>query len=146
MTDPRTQDYEEAAMRRGWLFRAIGAEAGEPDWSRATMSRGRRLYFATAKEACEHDRIPVEFGMADDEVQSVIAPSIAKAFIRCYRDNRMYQANIEWSDGSVTQGTIQPKNSKAYLMRLHDFKLGPHLEALFARAEREGVTIGKELW
>lgn len=71
--------------------------------------------------------------------------TITKAFIRYYRDNGQYQASVHWSDGSTTSGMVKRKPS-CFLMRPSSFVLGSHLEALFARAQREGLTIGKEIW
>ena len=56
--------------------------------------------------------------------------NIIKVYTREYRDNGQIKAYVEWADGSRTEG--EPE--------------GAHMQALFARAEREGLEITKEVW
>lgn len=57
-------------------------------------------------------------------------PNITKIYVRKYRDNGQTKAYVEWSNGGRTEGS--PKNT--------------HVVALFARAEREGLTVTREIW
>ena len=58
------------------------------------------------------------------------APRIIKAYIRDYSDNGQTTAYIEWSDGSRTEGSVN----------------SAHIQALFRRADREGITVNRETW
>jgi hypothetical protein len=64
---------------------------------------------------------------------------ITKAYTRRYRDNGELKSYVEWSDGSRTEG-----DAKMY----HGIPLpcGVHMGALFDRALRDGLTIGRETW
>lgn len=64
---------------------------------------------------------------------------IVKAYTRHYRDNDARTAIVEWSDGSHTEGA-------AYLYHGLMLPRGEHMGALFDRAIRDGLTIGKEVW
>lgn len=65
--------------------------------------------------------------------------TITKAYTRHYRDNDALRACVEWSDGSRTIGAAE---------RYHGILIpsGAHMGALFDRALRDGLTIGKEVW
>jgi len=65
--------------------------------------------------------------------------TIVKAYTRHYRDNNSRKAYVEWSDGSRTEG-----NAELY----HGIMVpvGTHMGALFDRALRDGIAIGKEVW
>lgn len=65
--------------------------------------------------------------------------TITKAYTRHYRDNGQNVACVEWSNGSTTIGAAK---------RYHGIliPLGEHMGALFDRALRDGLTIGKEVW
>lgn len=55
---------------------------------------------------------------------------ITAAYVRHYRDNGQTTAYVEWADGSRTEGCLS----------------GMHMQALFERARREGLTIGRQVW
>ncbi len=55
---------------------------------------------------------------------------IDDAYIRHYSDNGQTTAYVEWSDGSRTEGNPD----------------GVHMQELFRRAKRDGITIRKETW
>jgi len=59
---------------------------------------------------------------------------INKAYIRRYCDNGQVAACVEWTDGRGKHGRTEgkPKN--------------PHMAALLARAEREGVPVELQTW
>lgn len=73
-------------------------------------------------------------------------PSIVKAFIRRYRDNGLIKAYVEWSDGSRTESHPLKHKNSCFLLRPSSLELGTHMEALFARARRDGLTVGVERW
>jgi hypothetical protein len=56
---------------------------------------------------------------------------ITAAYVRTYSDSGQTVAYVEWSDGSRTEG--EPDN--------------PHMQALLARAKRDGVNVKLgEVW
>lgn len=59
---------------------------------------------------------------------------ITKAYIRHYTDNGQTTAYVEWRDAKGKAGRTEgkPRNT--------------HMQALFARARREGVPVRKETW
>jgi len=59
---------------------------------------------------------------------------ITKAYIRSYSDNGQVVGYVEWVDRYGKEGRTEgdPNN--------------PHIKALFARAEREGVTVERQRW
>ncbi len=62
--------------------------------------------------------------------------TIRRAFTRFYSDNRQLNAYVEWSDGSRTEGgAVAPKRPS-----------GLHMNQLFDRAKRDGVSITHEVW
>lgn len=65
---------------------------------------------------------------------------ITAAYIRHYHDNGQTTAYVEWIDGrgklGCTEGRICSRTGDK-----PNQPAGPHMQALFARAEREGVTI-----
>lgn len=65
--------------------------------------------------------------------------AITKAYTRHYRDNKQSTAYVEWSNGSRTEGPAE---------KYHGVLIpkGPHMGALFDRALRDGLTIGREVW
>lgn len=62
--------------------------------------------------------------------------TIRRAFTRFYSDNRQLNAYVEWSDGSRTEGAAHAPKRPA----------GAHMNALFDRAKRDGLTITHEVW
>lgn len=66
---------------------------------------------------------------------------ITKAYVRRYRDNGQTTAYVEWSDGGRTEGA-EPKGDPILGYRNDR----GHMEALFAAAQRNGLTIGREVW
>lgn len=64
---------------------------------------------------------------------------ITKAYTRYYTDNGNLASIVEWSDGSHTEGG-------AYLYHGMVLPSGEHMGALFDRALRDGLTIGREKW
>ena len=70
---------------------------------------------------------------------------ITAAYIRHYHDNGQTTAYVEWIDGrgklGRTEGRICSRTGDK-----SNQPAGPHLQALFARAEREGVTIELQTW
>lgn len=81
---------------------------------------------------------------------------ITRAYIRHYRDNGQTTAYVEWMDGRGVNGRTEGAARKAGCdcqscgQPLPDdwrgMALGAHMAALFNRAEREGVAIGRETW
>jgi len=58
---------------------------------------------------------------------------ITAAYHRHYTDNGQRTSYVEWVDAQGKAGRTEGKRSN-------------HMKALFARAKREGVTIGNETW
>lgn len=56
--------------------------------------------------------------------------TIKRIYVRTYTDTGQEIAGVEWSNGACTQGALH----------------NPHMLALFARGEREGLTIERETW
>lgn len=67
--------------------------------------------------------------------------TITRVYIREYRDNGQTKAYVEWSDGSRTEG--EPPKGDPVLGYVSN---RGHMEALFARAVRDGITIEQETW
>lgn len=59
---------------------------------------------------------------------------ITKAYIRTYADSGQTKAYVEWIGDDGEPGRTEGPRSN------------PHMAALFARAEREGITITRETW
>jgi hypothetical protein len=57
---------------------------------------------------------------------------ITKAYIRTYSDNGQTKACVEWIDHKGENGWTEGKPDNA------------HMQALLARAEREGVTVERQ--
>lgn len=59
---------------------------------------------------------------------------ITKAYVRRYTDTNQVKAYVEWLDARGRSGRTEgsPQNT--------------HMLALFARAQREGLTVTKEVW
>jgi hypothetical protein len=57
---------------------------------------------------------------------------ITRAYVRRYDDTGQTKAYVEWADGSRTEGNGD--------------RLGVHMQALFDRARRHGLTITREDW
>lgn len=66
-------------------------------------------------------------------------PYILAAYTRRYRDNNTLKSYVEWSNGARTEGD-------AMMYCGVPIPVGEHMGALFERALREGLTIGKEGW
>lgn len=64
---------------------------------------------------------------------------IVAVYTRYYRDNKQLSAYVEWSDSSCTE-------SKAEMYHGIPIPVGEHMGALFDRALRDGLTIGREVW
>lgn len=62
---------------------------------------------------------------------------ITRAYTRYYGDNKQTKAYVVWSDGSRTEGDARSYNR---------VPIGSHMQALFDRALREGLTIERETW
>lgn len=60
--------------------------------------------------------------------------TIIKAYVRKYSDNEQITAYVEWTDARGRTGRTEGKPGNA------------HMLALLARAEREGLTVSKEVW
>lgn len=60
--------------------------------------------------------------------------TITAAYVRKYTDNGQTKAYVEWIDGKGRTGRTEGKPRNA------------HMQALLARAEREGVTVQKQVW
>lgn len=67
---------------------------------------------------------------------------ITKAYIRTYADNGQTTAYVEWSDGSRSEGRLPGMPCRCCGQPVN----GEHMAALFARANREGITITRETW
>lgn len=63
--------------------------------------------------------------------------TITRATIHRYRDTGQVQSLVHWSDGSATTGAATWHNKRP---------VGVHMQQLFARAVREGVTPTYEEW
>lgn len=68
--------------------------------------------------------------------QSEYRRVITRIYIRHYSDNGQTMAYVEWSDGSRTEGHVKDATGA----------LGIHMQALFDRGIREGLTIERETW
>lgn len=69
---------------------------------------------------------------------------ITKAYIRTYSDSGQHKSYVEWID---TDGT--PGRTEGDAMRLamgRTWYVGGHMKELFARAEREGITLEQQTW
>ena len=60
--------------------------------------------------------------------------TITKAYIRTYTDNGQTVAYVEWIDDRGKSGRTEGERSNV------------HMQALLARAKREGVTVQRETW
>lgn len=60
--------------------------------------------------------------------------TITKIYTRTYRDNNQTTTYVEWIDKRGRTGRTEG-NAK-----------GTHMAALIARAEREGLNVGREIW
>lgn len=65
-------------------------------------------------------------------------PYIVAAYTRYYNDNKQLKSYVEWSDGACTEG-------EAWMYHGIPIAAG-HMGALFDRALRDGLTIGREVW
>jgi len=63
--------------------------------------------------------------------------TIIRAYTRRYSDTGQCKAYIEWSDGTRTEGEARSYNK---------VPIGAHMQALFDRALRDGLTIERETW
>lgn len=72
---------------------------------------------------------------------------ITAAYIRHYRDNGQRVAYAEWIDGrgkiGRTEGNVGPCPCCG---RGKASNLGAHMQALFDRAKREGITVENQSW
>lgn len=62
--------------------------------------------------------------------------AIKRALTRFYSDNRQLSAIVIWADGSATYGKARKPLEP----------IGLHVQALFDRAKRDGLTIEHEVW
>lgn len=69
--------------------------------------------------------------------------SIQKAYVRHYRDNGQTTAYVEWTDSRGKTGRTEGPAEFYHGLLI---PAGPHMGALFDRAIREGVTVGREVW
>lgn len=60
--------------------------------------------------------------------------SVTKAYVRTYTDTGQVTAYVEWVDHRGRSGRTEGEPD------------GTHMQALLARAEREGVKVEKERW
>lgn len=67
-----------------------------------------------------------------------MANQITRAYIRHYSDNGQTTAYVEWKGGGRTEGPIFKDN-------LLPWPQGTHMQALFAAAVRQGLTIEREV-
>jgi len=73
--------------------------------------------------------------------------TITRAYIRHYGDNGQTTAYVDWFDGKGKPGRTE--GPALWLKEGLDHRHAPdgeHMRALFARAEREGVVITREVW
>lgn len=66
---------------------------------------------------------------------------ITKAYVRTYSDNGQSVAYVEWIDGRGKTGRTEQG-----MPHCEHAQLSAHMQALFNRAEREGVRIQREQW
>jgi len=59
---------------------------------------------------------------------------IDKVYTRKYTDNGQVKTYVEWTDNKGKSGRTEGDASN------------PHMQALIARAKREGVKHGQEVW
>lgn len=59
---------------------------------------------------------------------------VTKAYVRTYSDNGQITAYVEWIDGRGRTGRTEGSPANA------------HMQALMARAERDGNTVAREVW
>lgn len=69
--------------------------------------------------------------------------SIQKVYTRQYRDNGQLVAYVEWTDHRGKTGRTE---GAAEFYHGIPVPAGTHIGALFDRAMREGVTVGREVW
>jgi len=70
--------------------------------------------------------------------------SITRAYIRTYGDNDQTTAYVEWRDEHGR--TCRTEGDAEACPVLGWRPAGEHMQALFARAEREGVSVEREVW
>lgn len=70
--------------------------------------------------------------------------TITKAYIRHYRDNDQTTAYVEWSDGGRTEGRLPGREKTKAQTSIYLF--GLHMGALLERAQRDGLTIDRQVW
>jgi hypothetical protein len=68
---------------------------------------------------------------------------ITRAYVRHYRDNGQTTAYVEWLDHKGKAGRTEAPTVCPCCGREG---LGAHMQALFDRAEREGVAVERETW
>jgi hypothetical protein len=66
---------------------------------------------------------------------------ITRAYTRRYVDNDSIKSYVEWVDTKGEAG-----RTEGYAQRGKRTPIGEHMQALFERAKREGVTIEHETW
>lgn len=72
---------------------------------------------------------------------------ITHAYVRHYSDNGQTKAYVEWIDNKGKTGRTEGEYGPCACCgspRVNN--LGQHMNALFERAKREGVTIERETW
>ena len=70
---------------------------------------------------------------------------ITAAYVRHYSDNGQTTAYVEWIDHDSRKGRTEGRVCE----RADDtsnIPAGPHMQALFARARRDGVSVKTETW
>lgn len=79
--------------------------------------------------------------------ESEMIAKITKAYIRHYSDNGQTTAYVDWLDSKGKPG--RTGGPALWLRDDLDQRHAPdgeHMRALFARADREGVHISREVW
>lgn len=61
---------------------------------------------------------------------------LKRAYTVHYTDNRQTKAYVEWANGARTEGEASRQREP----------VGTHMRSLFARAEREGLTVEHQTW
>lgn len=68
---------------------------------------------------------------------------IVKVYTRHYRDNDSTMAYVEWENECRRVGRTEGEAEDYYGVLI---PVGSYMGALFDRALREGLTIGREVW
>jgi hypothetical protein len=131
-----TFDLGKSEVAWGYLI-----EAGAKKYAKEFASPGEwsKIFTRPTRELCA-SYFAISFyeeyklGNVGEQTPNARIAEIRKAYIRTYSDSGQTKAYVEWVDTRGNEGRTEgdPHN--------------PHMQALLARAKREGVTVKKETW